>query len=294
MPAGIFRSRSLRGRVNTGYGRKERMVYMESFVDNLIFSGHFEAYKTLKDLDPLQRVDLICKWFDLACEKNNDEKGQLFLDWLIQAWVDSDENRSYLSLGSCRAKAVQKMYFRIPVSNGVSFWMPNTKEKALLSISTCYHSTKNEEEADELFDFLCSLKPSYDNEEIKMHLDIFRKATEITYLKSGSPSDSRLLRHFLRIGLDYTGPNLPPYKFANHYDYLVNGGEIFLHAWIKSKECKDTSQILRVIAPLMEYSTNGVFIELKKCVDVILNAEKACSPGFEYEIRVDWQMPQDR
>ena len=142
MPAGIFRSRSLRGRVILVYDRKERMVCMESFVDNLIFSGHFEAYKTLKDLDPLQRVDLICKWFDLACEKNNDEKGQLFLDWLIQAWVDSDENRSYLSLGSCRAKAVQKMYFRIPVSNGVSFWMPKTKEKALLSISTCYHSTK--------------------------------------------------------------------------------------------------------------------------------------------------------
>lgn len=262
------------------------MVFMEkNLLDILEDAEEYAPFCVLVGIHTLvERKESVYSWFHHACIARSDKNASKFLSWFIQASVDFDrvdQLGGELVFEKKAAWVALDVYKKISDSNIPFPYLKETRKLIFSKIISWCYKTDDEAESDELFNFFCSVVPA-DYEERKSILEILKNVTD------SSIPVKRLLRHFLSLGLEYTSSTQPPYKFHNHYNYLVDVGLILFNAWRRNQNLSSVSAMMRPVQPIMGMSSTA-FEWLTKCAEKIAEIERT-HVDEEYTIHFAWSV----
>lgn len=175
-------------------------------------SKDWALHTLLKDLKPIDQIKKIKEVFLAACKKRDDKFALQYFKWLLNAvddaklipFLEKERNDEVLPYTEevkkaktdariNRAKIARELYNKLPSSSKgtaqqfiaqdetipVDVDIPTllkTKRAILTEIAEWWGETEDEKEADEIFDFLNDIPTQFD-EEVKIKLDVIRKAT---------------------------------------------------------------------------------------------------------------------
>jgi len=256
------------------------MEKYEDLFDIVGKSGDWALYSIFKNIKPSNRIKEIKIIFKNVSEVNADELTLKLFLYLMKAIEDKylldlvDKSNDTKEISSSdkvdeaklkaqteKAKIIMELYNKLPSSELgkarefithdesriVNIDVPTllkTKRAMLTSLAKWWRKTKNEEEADAIFDFLYKI-PTRFKEEKNIKLEVLQEASSLCF------SSSRLTREFLslkRIDSDFSRDETPL---------------ILAIARTRNKNYKELFQEFEIMQNLQECS-KGVFQFLKR------------------------------
>lgn len=189
--------------------------WYKAVLDVIGKSENWAAYRTVVILSPAERTEEIEQMFLAAARHHADKTAFQYCEWLLRAIDDvellplltEERGEQVLPYGrvaeeakrrarATRASRAMKLYVKLPSAKGEKDKVPTlieTKRALLNEITTWWQETKDEDEADRIFEFLRGL-PVWREEETKLgRFDLIRKATSTAF------PVARLERHLLRL-----------------------------------------------------------------------------------------------
>ncbi|OGC45216.1 hypothetical protein A2V49_01250 [candidate division WWE3 bacterium RBG_19FT_COMBO_34_6] len=205
--------------------------------------GEYALAEMLEDMDPEQRVEKFKKAFLMAVKNFDDDRAEKYLECIFILISDIHQNNENEIITN-KAKVAIELYKTLPLhgtgegreqysqneSISVSVDTPvfkKTRQVLINEIAWSWKITKDENEADRLFDELISLPSEYESE-IKDRLQIIRKITD------GSFPLERLIRLAYIASLNYK-ECVDSTMHRNKKLLCKDVCEILTIAWIKNK-----------------------------------------------------------
>lgn len=198
-------------------------------------------YNHLRKLTPEEQIDELCEMFSLVVKERDDETAARTARWIVAAVDDLNDPSGKVESPTLDATECARHLFLVLTdaldSDGFMYCPMLETKKALLSVIIRYWSmTSDEDESDELFDFLCDIR-SEDKREWQMIEALIREGTGPEF-----PYD-RAVRQHLRLLRkdDWVG---------SEYGARAGIARTLAMAWARNASEHEQKRMLSAILPL--------------------------------------------